>query len=71
MKKVTVAQVNERAEYFCDKHPDRPAYSFLKWDFGYGSPHDMDHIDLELCNECSEELIQHLKNYGSKLTEYY
>jgi hypothetical protein len=61
MKKVIAQGVLEEAEYYCDKHPDRQAYSDLHTASWYGSKYDMTGIELHLCDECLEAMYKLLE----------
>lgn len=61
MKKVVVQGVLEEAQYFCDKHPDREAFSELRTASWYGSTHDMTGVEAHLCDECLEEMYKLLE----------
>lgn len=65
MKKTTVERVREEAKYFCDKHPDRECFSEIKSQVWYGSGFDLQHIKVNLCDECLEALYNYIKeNFG-------
>ncbi len=65
MKKVIVERVREEAKYFCDKHPDREAYTQIASMCWYGSKFDIQHIRMNLCDECMEKLYDFVKeNFG-------
>ena len=72
MKKIIVPKVNEESKFFCDHHPDRECFGQLKMNFWYGSQHDMTEIEIHLCDECADELINEFKNkFGSKIVDTF
>lgn len=65
MKKVIVQKVREEAKYFCDKHPDREAFTKVASSCWYGSKFDLQHIQMNLCDECIETFYKLVKeNFG-------
>lgn len=67
MKKIIVQKVQEEAEYYCDKHPNRKCYSELKIISWYGSRFDMMGIEIHLCDECLTEMYKILETkFGIK-----
>ena len=61
MKKVVTEKVLEKAQYFCDKHPDRECFSELKTASWYGSDFDMTGIEIQLCDDCLTEMYKLLE----------
>ena len=33
----------------------------INYQFGYGSIHDGDYLNIDLCSECQDKLVTHLK----------
>jgi hypothetical protein len=67
MKKVIVSRVREEAKYFCDKHPDRECFTQVKTNCWYGSMFDLQHIRMNLCDECMEKFYKMVEeNFGVK-----
>ncbi len=65
MKKILVHPVREEAKYFCDKHPDREAFTEVVSMCWYGSKFDLQHIRMNLCDECMDRLYTFVKeNFG-------
>jgi hypothetical protein len=56
MKKIIVPEVREEAEYVCDV-TGKPAVARLTLHFGYGSDHDGERLEGDLCNEVANELL--------------
>lgn len=61
MKKVIVERVREEAKYYCDKHPDREAFTSIKTQCWYGSVFDLQHINMNLCDECMKDFYKIIK----------
>ena len=61
MKKIIVPQVQEQAEYICDV-TGKPAVASLTMTFGYGSNHDGDVLEVDLCNEAANEVLALLQS---------
>lgn len=67
MKKIIQEEALEKAEYYCDKHPDRECFTELKTASWYGSEFDMTGIEIHLCDECLKEFYKHcLETYKIK-----
>ena len=61
MKKVIVEPVREEAKFFCDKHPDREAYTEMRTICWYGSQFDLMHVKVNMCDECMEAFYKYVK----------
>lgn len=67
MKKVIVQKTQEEAEYYCDKHPDRKCYNELKTCSWYGSKFDMMSVNINMCDNCLDEMYNLLEiKFGVK-----
>jgi hypothetical protein len=65
MKKIIKSQQVEEAEYFCDLIPGQKAFSHLKLHSWYGSNHDMLILELDLCDDAVDEIMELLRSkYG-------
>lgn len=65
MKRITVEKVREEAKWFCDKHPDQDSYTEVRTCCWYGSKFDLQHIKVNLCDECMEKFHSLMKeNFG-------
>lgn len=67
MKKIKQKYQPEIADRFCDICK-KPAVSFLRWEFGYGSSRDLDYTNLDFCEKCGESILKVLKKKVPKLT---
>jgi hypothetical protein len=63
MKKILTPGVliHEEVEYFCDKHPERKAYSRVEVSSWYGSGFDLMKVEAHLCDECVSSMHSLLK----------
>lgn len=62
MKKILVESVIEECEYFCDKHPDKEAFSQLNITSWYGSEYDLMGVEVHLCDECVKKMYEYINN---------
>lgn len=70
MKKIKQKSRIEIAEFFCDKHLNREAFSHIKTLSWYGSKFDMTEVEIHLCDECMSELYKYIKkNYKKEPNE--
>ena len=64
MKKITVSERYEEAEFFCDSC-GCPAFGQLQIHFWYGSKMDLSQGIVHLCDGCAQKIIDNLKtNFG-------
>ncbi len=64
MKKITVSQRYEEAEFTCDSC-GKQAFGQLQMHFWYGSKMDLSQGTVHLCDECAQKVIDSLKsNFG-------
>lgn len=56
MKKITVPEIREQAEFICDV-TGKPAVAKLTLTFGYGSDHDGEMLDADLSNEIANDVL--------------
>lgn len=61
MKKIIVPEVPEQAEYICDV-TGKPAVAKLTMTFEYGSDRDGDLLQVDLCNEATNEILALLQS---------
>lgn len=63
MKHIICAAVKEEAVFKCDDC-NKPAVSHFEINFGYGSDFDLEFIEDDFCNDCSNEFRKYiLKKY--------
>ena len=56
MKKITVPEIREQAEFICDV-TGKPAVAKLTLTFGYGSDHDGEMLEADLSNETANDVL--------------
>ena len=56
MKKITVPETREQAEFICDV-TGKPAVAKLTLTFGYGSDHDGERLEADLINEIANDVL--------------
>jgi hypothetical protein len=61
MKKIIQPLIRERAQYYCDKHPDRECHAEVKTMCWYGSTFDLLNLEMHLCDECMKEFYDLVK----------